>query len=214
MQSDECGVDAGLQRRAHSSTRNTMTIDEAKPTSDALSDGHPLVTHHSELVTRLVGQCAYLIDEATALAGLIDLVPEDVLTARPLGRWSVKQTLGYLHDMDTQVFLPRLVAAMDGADDGEVEPRVEEVDPDAFVEAGSWNDEAVGVLLAGLRRARGRLVERLQALPEEAWTRTVRLPDGERQSVYDLALHIARHDREHLSAVAYRLHEARLGSQE
>lgn len=189
-----------------------MANDEPKPASDAPNDGHPLVTRHSELVTRLVGQCAYLIDEATALERTIDLVPEDVLTARPLGRWSIKQTLGYLRDMDAQVYLPRL-EALEGATDGEAAEEGGEVDAEALVEVGTWNDEAIGVILAALRRTRRRLVERLQALPEEAWARGVRLPDGQRQSVYDLALHVARHDREQLSAIAYRMHEARLGSQ-
>lgn len=153
----------------------------------------------------LLDQLRYLISEAQALAPLLNDLPTEVLEMRPPEGWSTKQTLGLLADCDRQVFLPRLHRIV--ADD---RPQVEAADEEALVEGADWNEKPVEEILAAVREARGDTVSFLDNLPPEEWARSGILPDGDPQNIYELALHITRHDLKYLRQLGRRMHEANL----
>lgn len=157
----------------------------------------------------LLEQLAYLVDEVTALQGLVARVPEPVLEGRPLpGEPTLKEMFGLLAACDEHVFLPqfkRMVA--------EEEPVFDAVDEPQLVAATAWNEWAMPSLLERIRDARSRLVDFLSALPEREWTRTGRF-GGEVYDVYSRAYHVTQHDLDVLRTVGMRLHESRLGDRD
>lgn len=156
----------------------------------------------------LLGQCAYLIDELEALEPLLRTqVPADVLVARPLGKWSILETLGHLVDCEAEIFRPRLERMV-----AESNPEFENVDQDALVVANRWQECRVEDLLERLRLERRRTLDLVGGLTAEAWERAGRFPDGEVRDVSGVLLYMVRHDAHHLRGLGYRLHESHLTS--
>ena len=153
----------------------------------------------------LLEQLAHLIDEVEALKGVVELVPDALLEARPPGQTlSIKETYGLLAALDEAVYLPRLRQLM-----AEDEPAFEVVDEDALAAQTDWNALPLAAILAQVQAARRALLDYLSALPADAWTRTARLSD-DHPDVYRLVHHRIQHDADLLRTVGYRLYESTL----
>jgi hypothetical protein len=154
---------------------------------------------------RLLDQLAYLMDEVEALKAIIHRVPEPVQTAHPLDKEpSLKETYGLIASLDARVYLPRLQAII-----AEDEPSFSPVDERVLIEQDDWNAKSIDAILAQVQDARQSLVEWLQALPPDDWSRTG-LFGGEPHDVYAVAHHLTQHDADLLRTIGYRLHETNL----
>jgi hypothetical protein len=158
----------------------------------------------------LIDQLRYLIDEVEALKPLVGRVPDAVQEGRPtLDALSMKEIYGALATRDEQVRVPRL-EQMTGADEL---PAFDPVDDPELVGDADWNERSLPDILDRLQAARLALVDRLEALPPEAWAQTARFGD-ETRTVYEMVHHIVRADTDRLRDLSYRLHEANLTNRE
>ena len=151
----------------------------------------------------LLHQLGWLADEARALGPLLDGLPAWALeqTALPEER-SVKATLARLAALDQSVY-PRWIEQIVAEEQPTLSPAEVAVDSDDV------NAQPVHDLLESLQAARARLLAAIETVPEADWSRTAVLGD-ETITLYDLILHIVRHDAEELRTLAYRLYEAKL----
>lgn len=153
----------------------------------------------------LIEQVAYLIDEVTALEGLLNRVPDSVLSEKPMGKWSIKEVLGHLADCDRDIFLPRLKTICK-----EPHPEFENIDQDRLVEESAWNDRSLEEILRALKEERYAVVDYLRSVPEEQWIRSGVFPNGKDRTIFDVAYYISQHDAHHLRSIAMLLHESHL----
>jgi len=150
----------------------------------------------------LIDQLGWLSDEAKALKPLLADLPAWALDQAPLpDDRTVKESLAHLSALDRKVYplwIERLVT-----DD---HPTLEEPGSENDSEANSRN---LGELLTDVQKARISLIKTVEAVPQHDWERKVTLAEEE-IDLFDLALHIVRHDADCLRNLAYRLHEADL----
>ena len=148
----------------------------------------------------LLDQLRYLLVEVEVLGPMLERLPQDVLTGRPLpSDRSALEAFADLAAQDRAVHLPRLRAVV-----AEDEPAFE-ADPDVAVDAPT----DIAAALAGVRDARTALLEAFERVPPADWSRTATV-GGERRDLYALAFAITQHDAAVLRSLAYRLHESRL----
>lgn len=170
---------------------------------------YPDAARTVEAREELLAQIAHLIDETEALRQHLEIIPDDVLTGRPLASDpSFKEIYGMIAAVDEQVYAPALDAVENGSEGSVSMPEAAE-----FLRESAWNDRDIEVIIDGTQSMRAALVERLEKLDIDAWKRTV-LIDGERSDVFGLAYSIAQHDASLLQAAAYRLHESRLSNRD
>lgn len=176
-----------------------MTID-----LDSYNETHrdeETLTHRREA---LIGQLEWLINEAEVLKPLLAELPEWALEKAPTEeRRSVKESIALLHAMDEQVTLTWLAQVQSGAAASFETPETLSLDTESDVSA----------LLDRLRASRSRVVQWFREWDEQRWARSLRV-DGQETDFYGLALAITQRDADVLRDVAYRLHEADLGSVE
>lgn len=166
---------------------------------------------HADARRALIEQVSHLAEEVDALRGHLALLPEEVLTGRPVASDpSFKEIYFLLAGYDEQVFTPALERLADG-ESGDVEIRVpteQEVLGDA-----SANDVEMEEIIGLVAATRTKTAGLLQELGMEEWKQPL-VVDGEQTDVFGLAYAIVQHDADLLRAAAYRLHESRLGSRE
>ena len=170
---------------------------------------YPDAARTAEAREELLAQIAHLIDETEALRQHLGIIPDDVLTGRPLASDpSFKEIYGMIAAIDEQVYAPALDALENGS-----EGSVSMPDAAEFLTGSTWNERHIETLIDGTQSARAALVERLEKLDVDAWKRTVSI-DDQRSDVFGLAYSIAQHDASLLQAAAYRLHESRLSNRD
>lgn len=158
-------------------------------------------------------QLGHLVDEVEAVRPRIGPVSDALLEGRPRPQdRSIKEIFGLMAALDARVYGPALARL---GDDEPVPPSGEEA---ALPDEPGWNDRDIDALLATVVEARRRLVATAEALPPEAWTRTVTaasvqgkdLPkqDAEVLSVLELLRRLCRQDAQRLRTVGYRLYES------
>jgi len=163
----------------------------------------------AQLRTAQQEQLKYLIDEVEALKEVIDRVPEPLQRDKPMGKeLSLREIYGVLAQADARTHVP-LIERMVAEDNPVITPPSDE----ARADNASWNEHAMEEILSKLQAARKRLVDTLQALPAEAWTRTATVDDTTRD-VYGVAHAIIQRDAELLRTAGYRLHESHLTDRE
>lgn len=189
--------------------RNNPVLVQRHRQPPSVMRASPEALRTRETREAVLEQIAHLGEEAGALQQHVGLIPEDVLTGRPLpGDPSFKEIYGLLALFDERVYLP-VAARLAEAD----EARVETPDAGELLTGGGWNDLEMQAIIQRVRSARSRLVRALSDVPFDAWQRTVAI-DGKRTDVFGLAYAIVRRDAELLRAAARRLHESRLTSRE
>lgn len=130
------------------------------------------------------------------LEELVRGLPEDVLTARRDGAWSIKEQVGHLFDLD-ELHEGRLE---DYAERRET-LRPADMENRRTYEA-DHNAAPLDALLASFRAARSRFVARLEEMDEETVALTALHPRlGQPMRVVDMALFVADHDDHHLAAI-------------
>lgn len=155
----------------------------------------------------VLAQLALLIDEIEAVRHQLKLVPDEVLSARPLeSEPSFNEIYALIAHIDETIFTPA-VAQLTGDDGGDIEVSVP--DSGALLESQTWNEHDIRTLFDRVQDARSELLDRFEHLEPEDWIRPIVL-DAQHTDVLGLAYAIARHDAALLQIAAYRLHESRL----
>lgn len=159
------------------------------------------------LRTRLLDQLAYLCDEVVALQPIVDRIPEEVQSGRPIDSdLSIKEIFGLLVTINRHVYLPALQQMI--ADD---EPTFSDTPTAELLADTDWNAHSIPSILEAIAEARRSVVAFLQALPATEWQRTATF-DDQKRDIYGVAHSITQQDVTYLSAIGYRLHESKLTS--
>lgn len=137
----------------------------------------------------LVIQIDRLRSELTGRA-ILDIAPID-------GKWSLKQTLGHLIDVDKDIWGPRIEHLLESV----VEPVWESIDQDALVQAHKWEEKSTDELCAELIRVRWNLAALINRLTPEELTRTGRHYSKGSLSIPQIVRLVAEHDDHHLFRV-------------
>ena len=152
----------------------------------------------------LVEQMRWLVDEAAALSPLLKTLPAWAVNQTPLpDERTVKEALSALAALDRETY----PAWLDRIEAGEDTPTF--TMPDLAGLAVGANERDLDDLLGAVRDNRQPLADRVEAIPAEAWDRTLVL-DDEETDLYGLILTLVRRDADELKTLAYRLHGADL----
>lgn len=134
-----------------------------------------------------------------ALAAIVEGRSDDALARPPRpGEWSARETLQHL--VAAEELLATRVPRMLDEDDPELVAAAAWVLP-ASDEATVETEESAGALLARHRAMREASLERLRAIPPDAWLRTGRHPEWGMVTVLAQAGYFARHLWSHLAQV-------------
>ena len=111
--------------------------------------------------------------------------------AGPGGGWGAVENLAHLRDFD-EVTLDRVEQILSGAN-----PELEVFDTDLRAIELDYHAQDPFKALADFERVRQDLIDRLAALPPEAWQRTARHPVLGEITLEDLIRRLAEHDEQH-----------------
>ncbi|MEM1094739.1 MAG: DinB family protein [Bacteroidota bacterium] len=151
----------------------------------------------------LIDQLAYLGDEVEALRQIVKVVPEPLLSGRPLpDDHSIKELYGWIAQQDADVHRPRLERLL-----AEDTPRVDAVDQAAMLARRNWNAVSIDAILTAVQDERARFVQFVAAIPEAEWTRTLDL-EATRYDVYAYLYAVIQANTADLRMLGYRLHES------
>ena len=124
-------------------------------------------------------------------------LPAPVRVHRPDGRWSIQEHAGHLLDLE-----PLWDQRLDDFDAGAAVLRPADIQNRQTWEA-HYNERPATEIVAAFRRARGRIVDRLETMSEAALARTALHPRLQQpMSVVDLCFFVAEHDDHHLGTIA------------
>ena len=141
--------------------------------------------------------------EAEALKRVVALVPDEVLSGRPVPEEpSIKELYGRLVDLDERAYLPALGMEAAGVSAGGT--------PGKGPSEVPWDSQEIHGILDRLVKARMRLLSALADASEADWRRKYRVSDHD-VSLYELADIILLKDLDILRSVGERLYSARLG---
>jgi hypothetical protein len=111
------------------------------------------------------------------------------------GQWGAVEHLAHLRDFD-EVTLDRVQQIIDGT-----EPELEIFDTDVRAIELDYHAQSPLRMLSEFRDLRDRLVDFLESLPEDAWSRTARHPTLGRVSLEDLIRRVDEHDSVHFTTL-------------
>ncbi|HEU4386947.1 MAG TPA: DinB family protein [Blastocatellia bacterium] len=101
------------------------------------------------------------------LIDLVDDLDEETLRWRPIpNKWSVKEALCHLRDIERELFLSRYQAML-----REHEPVLVSIDPDRIALERDYIKQDAQTALAEFTRARADVVRLLESAPVDAWAR-------------------------------------------
>lgn len=176
---------------------DTVDIDEAQEDDPAA------------LRDALLDQAAHLIDEIDALRTVAGGLPDEIKCGRPApDALTMKEIYGALATLDEDVRGPWVRRLVE-----EDTPSLSSVDIEAEVREGNWNETELGSIFDRVQEARRQLVDRLDALPLEAWHRTATLNE-ETLSLFELVYQMIQQDLQRLRDLGYRLHGAHLSERD
>jgi uncharacterized damage-inducible protein DinB len=122
--------------------------------------------------------------------------PRKVLVAKPEGKWSAQEHAGHLLELEG-LWLARVedyAVANDGLTVADLLNR--------GTDAAGYNERAIGEILAGFRRARGKLLERVGKLDAAAFVRAIVHPRLKKpMRLVDHLYFVAEHDDHHLARI-------------
>jgi uncharacterized damage-inducible protein DinB len=139
-----------------------------------------------ELLERLRGTPARLAER-------VELLPDELLEKRDGDKWSIKEHVGHLMDVE-ELFIGRL----DDYDNGFAELRPAEMTGKKTF-AANHNEADIKDILIGFREERGKLVSRLDELDEAGFARVAHHPRlNKPMRLCDMMLFEATHDDYHM----------------
>ena len=148
------------------------------------------VEQHPNVSIRLRGTPARLEE-------IVRGVPRDVLIRKPGGKWSAQEHAGHLLDLE-----PLWVARVDDFVAGGDTLTAADLTNRRTDEA-NHNAREVGEILVEFRAARRRLLDRVSALPSDAFGRSMLHPRLKQQMrLVDHLFFAAEHDDHHLAVIA------------
>lgn len=157
----------------------------------------------------LVDQMGYLLAEIEALKPVVRGLPDDIKEGRPgPDVLTMKELYGAIATLDEEVREPRVERVVE-----EDEPAFSQTEIASEVREGPWNELEMEAILDRVETARNRLVDRLDALPLDAWHRTATLGE-ETYTLFELVHEMTQEDADRLRALGYRLHGAHLSDRD
>lgn len=127
---------------------------------------------------------------------IIGTVDPDLLTLKPAGKWSIKEEIGHLGDME-----PLWSGRADDLTNGAQELRVADLTNQATHNADHNHAKTV-TLLQRFREQREAFVQKLSALTDEQLERSALHPRLKTpMRIIDLAYFVAEHDDHHLACI-------------
>lgn len=139
--------------------------------------------------------CAEQIEEtATLLRGLSD---SDAMYRYGRGKWSIKEVVGHLADVERIMAYRALRIAR-----GDTTP-LPSFDENAYVPAAKFDNRSLPDLVGELRTARAATLALLRTFDAEAWVRRG-IASGKPVSVRALAFMIPGHERHHVEVLRTR----------
>lgn len=144
-------------------------------------------------VAGLIASLAAFPDE---LGRMLQGYPVDALK-RPAsdGGWGVIENLGHLRDWE-EIYLSRVEAILD-----QDHPELPQYDDQLWEIEHDYRGQDPAKVLERLRGQRQRLVDILQSVPAEAWTRTGKIGPGTNVTLEEVVRDIRQHDVEHARAI-------------
>ena len=138
-----------------------------------------------------------LRDTAPRLEAAARGLPAPVLSHRPEGRWSIKEHVGHLTDLEALWAL-----RLDDFDSGAPILTAADLENRRTHEA-RHNERPIADLLRDFHSARERILRRLDAMDARALGRVARHPRlRQPMSVVDLCFFVAEHDDHHLETIS------------
>ncbi|MEX0747190.1 MAG: hypothetical protein WD275_04255 [Rhodothermales bacterium] len=153
----------------------------------------------TEIRQSLLGQMAHFADELRALRTQVHLIPDEILTGRPLERdLSIKEIYSLLVAYDEFVYEPAAKAVLMREESSPAQP-----DDSVLLERSGLLELDIDAILRRGEAARVRLLVILDSLTD--WSRSV---GGEAMDIRRLAYSIIQHDTMLLREAATRLYDA------
>jgi hypothetical protein len=140
-----------------------------------------------------------LLDEmgrgAEDVLAYVQLLPEEVWSFKPAPeKWSIKEIVGHLADVDAKMYGPRLRRMV-----AENNPFLPSLDQNEFVIQGRHQEKAPQDLLAEFRQAREANLAFLRQTEDKDWQRTGQHEEYGRMVFSDIIRErLVPHDRKHL----------------
>ncbi|NJN40959.1 MAG: DinB family protein [Flammeovirgaceae bacterium] len=133
--------------------------------------------------------------EGTSLriAAKVKAIPNDVLTLQPEGKWSVKQHIGHLGEVDDITIL-RLK---------EISEQVDTLSSAVFEPKHDFNAQSIQEVCAFFDDSRVRMIKAIKSLDQKILTKSSRHPRlNVQMTPVDLAWFDAEHDDHHLVKIS------------
>ncbi|MCI0488392.1 MAG: DinB family protein [Blastocatellia bacterium] len=101
------------------------------------------------------------------LDDLVEDLDEETFRWRPIpGKWSIKETVCHLRDMERESYLARYRRIL-----SEDNPFLPNVDQDRLAREGDYIDQDARAALEEFKRLRAETVQTLESVPPETWSR-------------------------------------------
>jgi len=137
---------------------------------------------------------------AARIEHLVKDVTEEQITAKPDGKWSVKEEIGHLLALE-ELHIGRLHQYIQGVQELTAADMSNRKTEDA-----DYNKMPLPMIIDGFRREREKMMEILDAADEDLVRRTAYHPRLKKQMTFlDIVLFVAEHDDHHLARIRRQL---------
>jgi len=117
-------------------------------------------------------------------------------TQRRNGKWSLREILGHLIDVDREIWGPRIETMLQ-----EDHPHFESISQDELVIKNRWNDFPIEEIIAQLMRVRWNLAVFINNLPDVSLARTCHHYSAGDITIADILQILVDHDSHHIQQI-------------
>jgi uncharacterized damage-inducible protein DinB len=148
-------------------------------------------------VSRFPGIFQRILGAPARLEELVHSLPQNILTVKPGGAWSIKEHVGHLYDLDALHD-----ARIDDYLSGATTLRAADLN-NRRTDDANHNAKPIEEILKQFREARMHFVKRLEPMNEEQLARTAVHPRlNQQMRLVDMATFVAEHDDHHMAAIS------------
>lgn len=144
--------------------------------------------------------------EAEQLRSALSRVPDELIWQRPGDNPSIAELLWFIHLADEFRFRPVADSIIHG-----YEPRIEHVNAAVLLRTDPAPENDLQAILDQVIVSREKLLDRLEQIPESAWTVESVFEEGVEVTCAMFAADLAHHDGEIFREIGQRLFESNLG---